>query len=345
MRKILQICFFVALMLQGCTDKQHPAGYKADLLGIGASFPHTLYDIVISNYRQDTGNKVIYNETNSGSGIRAFEDRIVDFIITDTFLSKEEITAKDILQIPASLGAIVLAFNLPDIQEINLDSKIISAIYRGKIKHWDDDAIAAINPEIKLPNLPVVPVSRLDISGTTHLFSCYLARTDDEWKEQIDAEKSLKLPQGITAKGNPAVAVTIKNLQGSIGYLNLEHAMALDLPVAAIQNACGRFVKADRHSFHNLACIEFPDGICPKFTGLEWECVYPIPSLSWIRVYKNQAYNCRSIEKYESLKSFLHYVINPETQKLAGRLTYTPLPANAIEKARKLIESMEYRKQ
>jgi phosphate transport system substrate-binding protein len=321
-------------------NNQHSGGYKADLSGVGASFPQTFYDIVIFNYKRDTGNKVIYNETSSGSGIRSFEDKVVDFIITDTFLSDEETAGRDILQIPASLGAVVLVFNIPGVRELHLNSPIISGIYRGKIKYWDDALVAAINPGIQLPHLPVVPVSRSDESGTTYLFSYYLSQTDAEWKKQLGAGKYLKFMHAIAAKGNSAVANTVKNMQGSIGYISMEHAVALHLPTAAIQNSCGHFVKANKSSLHYLVDMEFPDDMRVILTDPGHENAYPIPCLSWILVYKNQAYNCRNIEKYESLKSFLHYVINPETQKFAGRLTYMPLPANTIEKAKKIIESM-----
>jgi phosphate transport system substrate-binding protein len=340
-KKIFQICLFVTFLLQGCEDNQHPAECKTDLLGIGASFSQTFYDIVISNYKKETGNKVIYNATNSGSGIRALKDKVVDFVVVDAYLSDEEMNGENILHIPSSLGAIVLVFNIPGISELNLNSSVIADIYMGKIKYWNDAHITAINPGIKLPNLPVFPVSRSDESGTTYLLSYYLSQTDDEWKTQMGAGKSLKFMQGIAAKGNSAVANAVKNVQGSVGYIGMEHAVALNLPIAAIRNACGHFVKANKYSLHYLKEVEFPDDMRVILTDSGHENAYPIPCLSWILVYKNQPYNHRIAGKYECLKSFLHYVINPETQKYAGRLTYMPLSANAIEKAKKMVESMK----
>ncbi|MDR2087632.1 MAG: phosphate ABC transporter substrate-binding protein PstS [Dysgonamonadaceae bacterium] len=341
MRKTFQICFFIIFLLQGCGGCRHPNGFRVDLSGVGASFPQTFFDIAISHYKQETGNKVIYNETGSGSGIRAFEDKVVDFVVIDAYFNEKKMGGEDILLIPGSLGAIVIVFNIPGIRELNLNSAVIAGIYLGKIKYWDDAHIAALNPEIKLPAIPVVPVSRSDGSGTTDVFSYYLSQTNDEWKHQMGAGKSLKPVKGIAAKGNSMLANTIKNLHGSIGYVSMEHAEALNLSAAAIQNVSGHFVKASKYSLNYLADMEFPDNMILTDTGLE--NAYPLPCLSWILVYKNQAYNRRSIEKYEDLKSFLHYVVNPKTQKFAGRLTYMPLPDNVIEKAKNLIESMEYR--
>jgi phosphate transport system substrate-binding protein len=340
--KTFQIYFFIIFILQGCDDNLQPAGHKVDLSGTGASFSITFFDIVISDYKQKTGNKVIYNAISTGSAIRAFKDKTVDFTVIDAYFSDKEIDGEDILHIPGSLGAIVLIFNIPGIKELNLNSATITGIYLGKIKYWNDTRIAAINPGIKLPPLPIVPVSRSDGSGTTYVFSHYLSQTNSEWKQQTGTGKSLKPLHGIAVKGNSMLANTIKNLKGSVGYVNMEHAEALNLPAAAIQNARGHFVKASKYSLHYLANMEFPDDMHTIFTDPGLESAYPIPCLSWILVYKNQADNCRSFEKYESLKSFLHHVTNPETQKLAGRLSYMPLPADVIEKAKKAVESMEY---
>jgi phosphate transport system substrate-binding protein len=120
----------------------------------------------------------------------------------------------------------------------------------------------------------------------------------------------------------------------------MEHAVALNLPTAAIRNACGHFVKANKYSLHYFADVEFPDDMRLILTDSGHENAYPIPCLSWILVYKNQVHNCWCAEKYKCLQSFLHYVINPETQQFAGRLMYVPLPAKAVEKAKNLVKSM-----
>lgn len=331
------------MLSYGCGNNRNPETYKVDLLGVGVTFPQTFYDIIISNYEYETGNKVSYNKTNTSGGIRAFRDKVVDFVVTDMLLTEEEMAdcQSEILHIPSALGAVVLAYNVPGIQELNLNPELIAGIYLGRIKYWDDSLLVAVNPESKLTHLRINPVFRADESGTTYLLSRYLSESCLEWKRDIGVRKSIKLQTGIAVKGNSAMVHSIKDLEGSIGYIGMEHASLLNLPIAAIQNSSGNYIKANKQTlYYYVTEIEFPDDMRILFTDPKKENTYPIPCLSWILAYKNQAYNHRSVEKYKSLKSFLIYVINPETQKITSRLTYLPLPATVVAKAQKLIDSM-----
>jgi phosphate transport system substrate-binding protein len=293
----------------------------------------------------ETGNRVFYSETTGGGGIRAFIDKTVDFVSTDVYPTDQEIEecGSEILLIPVSLGAVVLVFNIPGVEELNLNSTLISAIYRNKIKYWDDPLIAGINPGTHLPHLKINTVLRSDENGITYRFSQYLSATCPEWKEEIGIGKHLQCHMGNAEKGNPAVANTVKNTKGSIGYVGLEYAILLDLSFASIQNSSGHFIKANKQSLLNVLETDISENMRINLINPGKEYAYPVPCLSWILVYKNQAYNCRSEEKFRSLQSFLNYVTSPEIQKRTGRLTYCPLPLSFIEKVQHLIGSMEWK--
>jgi phosphate transport system substrate-binding protein len=333
------------LCLSGCENRRPSPGHEADLTGIGATYPQLFYDITISGYMEETGNKVFYFETTGGGGIRAFFDRDVDFVSTDVFPTENEIKEckAEILHIPVALGAVVLIFNLPGVEDLNLNSAAISAIYLKKINYWDDPLIAGINPGVNLPHRAINTVMRSDENGITYRLSQYLSETSLEWENQIGIGKHLKCSMGDSEKGNSAVANTVKNTVNSIGYVGLEYAILLDLPFAAIQNSSGHFIKVNKKSLQYALETDIPDNMYINLVNPDNEYAYPIPCLSWILVYKNQAYNHRGIEKYRSLKSFLNYAISPETQKRTGRLTYCPLPLPFIEKVQNLINSMEWK--
>jgi phosphate transport system substrate-binding protein len=333
------------MCLYGCGNNRHPSGYEVDLTGVGATYPQLFYDIIISNYMNETGNKVFYSETTGGGGIRAFIDKTVDFVSTDVFPTDKEIQEckSEILHIPVSLGAIVLIFNIPGVEELNLNSEVISAIYLKKINYWDDPLITGINPGSKLPHLEINTVLRSDENGITYRISQYLSETCSEWRKEVGIGKHLKCEMGDAEKGNSAVTNTVKNRKGSIGYVGIEYAILLDLPTAAIQNSSGHFIKANKQSLQYAIETEIPDDMRINLINPKEEYAYPIPCFSWILVYKNQAYNYRKIEKCRSLKSFLHYVIKPETQKRTGQLTYSQLPLPFIEKIQNLINSMEWK--
>jgi phosphate transport system substrate-binding protein len=332
-------------LLYGCENNRHSQTYKVDLFGVGNTFQQPFCDIVLSNYYLETRNRVFCNEVGNGDGSRAFQDKLVDFIFTNLFLNDDELIEyeSEVLHIPIALGAVVMAFNIPDVTKLNLNSDIITGIYSGIINYWDDASIRAINADVKLPHLLITPVFRSDESETTYLFSNYLQDTCPEWKKKFGKGKSIRSSLGIAVKGNPAVANTIKNEEGSIGYVDMEHASSLDLPMAAIKNASGNYIEANSESLLYAAETELPDDMRTILTNPKQEDAYPIPCLSWILVYKNQAYNNRSIEKYESLKAFLNYLISPKAQIIADRLTaYSPLPVTVIEKAQQLVNLMNY---
>lgn len=340
MTKPLGLIVFFLFILQGCTNQ---TGDKT-LSCTGASFPFPFYNTLFSQYENASGNLIINNGYSSGSGIRSLLDKLIDFAGSDAILSEEEFAQFDseVLTIPICLGAIVLAYNIPDSPCLKLNSSLISDIFLQKITHWNDPAIQKVNPDLNLPNLPITIIRRSDGSGTNFVFSDYLCKTSSEWEEKMGRGRSLSWHSGIAVSGNILAATTIERTPGSMGYIGQEHATVLDLPIAAIQNRSGEYVLPTKESILAAAEMDYPDDMRVMLTDSPNKNAYPLSCYSWFYVYKNQAYAERNIEKYNTLKDFLYYTISPEQQKMAGSMSYVPLPDNVIEKARNQIESLKW---
>ena len=344
-RYLLMLCFFPLVTLMSCTCNQNSRDKKENLGAMGATFPQPFYNVISSNYIKKTGIKIDYNGTNSGNHIRAFHDKVIDFAAASAFLSDEKIKEFDseVVQIPSTLGAIVLSFNIPNIKELNLTGAVIADIYLSNIVCWNDPLIAELNPEVDLPNLPIIPLYRSDESDITGTLSYYLSKSNPAWEKEMGVGKSFGSKRGITVKGNLAVATTIQEVEGAIGYTGLEHASLLDLPVAAIRNRSGNFIKPNRYSIQQAAIVDFPNDMRIFLVDSDQKDAYPICGFSWMIVYKNQAYNNRSSQKCEHIKSFLYYVLSPEAQGIASKLSYSPLPPEVVCRAKKLVDSIEWK--
>ncbi|MDR2811284.1 MAG: phosphate ABC transporter substrate-binding protein PstS, partial [Tannerellaceae bacterium] len=193
---------------------------KVKISGAGATFPAPFYNIVCREYAKTSGNEVSYGGIGSGGGIRSLADKTVDFGGTDIFLSDVELEemGAEVIHVPTALGAVALSYNLKEVTDLKLTAELISAIYRGDIKQWNDSRIQAVNPDIRFPDKGITPVYRSDGSGTTAVFSEYMSKVDSAWKEAIGEGKSLSFQVGIAAKGNPGVAGIIAETEGAIGY-------------------------------------------------------------------------------------------------------------------------------
>ncbi len=336
----------VIMLFTACGNKQKkdPGASDVDITGAGATFPLPYYNIVFKDYMSKTGSKITYGGIGSGGGIRSLMDKTVDFGASDAFLSDEELNAApaEVLHIPTCMGAVVLAYNLPDIKGLNLTGNLISAIYLGKITRWNDPAIQALNPDVALPDKPVVPVYRSDGSGTTFVFSDYMTKVDPEWAEKIGSGKSLKWPAGIAAKGNPGVAGIIQQTEGAIGYVGSEYGFALSIPVARLQNAAGRLVEPNTASIAAAANIELPADMRAVVTNSSDPDAYPISCFTWVLVYKNQAYGNRTEAQFKALVSLLDYMLSTDAQGIAEKVHYSPLPATALQNAKNLVSSIKF---
>lgn len=338
-KKIFIILLTILSILTSCgTDG------REKISGAGATFPAPFYNIVFREYAKQGGSITTYGGIGSGGGVRSFKDKTVDFGATDVFLSDKDLEkiGIDIVHIPAALGGIVMAFNLKDIKELNMNAEIVTAIYLGEITKWDDSRIRAINPNTNLPDKPITPVYRSDGSGTTAVFSEYMSKVNDEWKEQIGKGKSLKFPKGVAAKGNPGVAGVIAETDGSIGYIGSEYALALNIPTTTMQNSSGNFIKANEKSISLSADIDMPSDTRTVITNSSNPEAYPISTFTWIIVYREQAYNNRTLKEAKALKDLMKFLISEDGQAIATKTSYAPLSGKALETTKAAIETMTY---
>ncbi|HYH81192.1 MAG TPA: phosphate ABC transporter substrate-binding protein PstS [Longimicrobium sp.] len=219
-------------------------GGTLTLTGAGATFPYPVYSKWFSTYAATHPVRVNYQSVGSGAGIRQVTEGTVDFGASDAPMNDEELARKPgILHVPTVLGSVAVAYNLPGLrQPLKLDGPTLAALFMGRVKRWNDPRIAALNPGVALPARDVLPVTRSDGSGTTYVFTDYLAAVSPEWRAGVGKGKSVRWPAGLSAKGNEGVTGQVKQSPGALGYVELAYAMQNQLPVAALKNAAGQFV-------------------------------------------------------------------------------------------------------
>ncbi len=316
---------------------------KSELLGAGATFPYPLYSKMFDVYQKEEGVKVNYQAIGSGGGIRQVLSKTVDFGGTDAFMSEKEMDGLDseMLHVPTCLGAVVVTYNVPDSPTLNLTPDVVADIFLGKLTKWNDDRIVKANPGVNLPDMTIVVVHRSDGSGTTFILSDYLVKVSNEWKESVGAGKSLNWPSGLGAKGNPGVAGLVKQLPGSVGYVELIYAVSNNMPVARIRNRSGRFVAPSIESVSLAANTELPPHTRVSITDTDAEGGYPISGFTWLIFYKEQKYDGRGMDKARDLMNLVWWVTH-DGQALAEPLHYAPLPEEAVKKAEAVIRSAVY---
>lgn len=339
MKKLLLLSLVaVAVLLTSC------GGNSSKISGAGATFPAPFYNLAFKEFTKTSNINVTYGAIGSGGGIRSLKDKTADFGATDVFLSQEELSemGADVLHVPTALGAVVLSYKLEGVDNLNLTAEVISDIYRGEIKNWNDVKIASVNPGVVLPNKAITPVYRSDGSGTTYVFSDYMTKADSLWSVALGAGKALNFSVGIAAKGNPGVAGIVAETEGSIGYIGSEYAFALGLKAAKLQNKSGNFVEANNNTISAAADVEIPDNTCTMITNSDNPEAYPISTFTWLILYKDQSYNSRTFEQAKSLISLLDFMIGEQGQDLAAKTHYSPLKGIALEKTKAVVKSIQY---
>jgi len=322
------------------------AGYSAEkeLIGAGATFPQPLYSKMFDAYFQQNGIKVNYQGIGSGGGINQLVKKTVDFGGTDAFMTDKELkeAGAPVLHIPTCLGAVVVTYNLPENPKLNFTQELVADIFLGKIKKWNDPKIAAANPKVKLPDLAISVVHRADGSGTTYIFSEYLSKVSQEWKDKVGTGKSLNWPAGqIGQKGNPGVAGYVKQTPGSVGYVELLYALQNKMAFGNIRNKAGMFVEPTPKSVSAAANVKIPDDTNVSLTDTDAKEGYPISGFTWLIFYKEQNYGGRSKDKAEALVKMLNWMVT-DGQKFVEPLQYSALSREAIAKSEKIIKSMTY---
>lgn len=324
--RLLVIGMVACLMLGIITG----AMAQVKLNGAGATFPEPLYNRWFYDFSKQTGMQVNYQGIGSGGGIKAITAGTVDFAGSDAPLSNSELEKMPapVLQIPTVGGAVALAHNVQGVgKRMNLSPKTISGIFLGQITRWNDPQLVAENPGAKLPNKAITVVHRSDGSGTTFLFTSYLAAVSPAWKSQVGAGKDVKWPIGEGGKGNPGVAGLIKQIPGAIGYVELVYAAQNRLPVAAVKNRAGRCIvpsPASASAAIKGALRLLKADIRTLIVNSSGADAYPISGLTFVFVYKQPKANAPALAK------LLRWTMTPSAQQTATAYQYAPLPADLI---------------
>lgn len=334
----------IAALMVSCGNKTANETREAQQLsGAGATFPLPFYNVVFENFAQVNGDEVAYGGIGSGGGVRNLQDMTVDFAGSDAFLSDKEMSEmKPVVHIPTCMGAVVLAYNLEGVENLNLTGELIADIFAGEVKMWNDNRIAALNPEAKLPKEAIIPVFRSDGSGTTFVFTDYLTKVSPAWANKYGAGKSVNFPTGQAAKGNPGVAGVVSQTKNAIGYVGSEYAFAQKIPYATIQNAKGEFVVPTAESISAAAAGNMPADTRTSITNADAAGAYPISTFTWIIIYKEQKYAGRSKEQAVATLDLLQYILSDEAQNITSEVHYAPLLAKAKELSQKNLKTVTY---
>ena len=335
MKKIISsvLTMVIALAMVSCGGSANKDAREAqELSGAGATFPLPFYNVVFEEFSQVNGDAVAYGGIGSGGGVRNLRDKIVDFAGSDAYLSEKEMADMNpVIHIPTCMGAVVLAYNLDGVNELKLSGEVIADIFAGEIKMWNDVRLTALNPGVNLPAEAIIPVFRSDGSGTTFVFTDYLAKVSPMWATKFGAGKSVNFPSGQAAKGNPGVAGVIKQTKNAIGYVGSEYAFAQKIAYAQIQNQRGEFVEPSSESISAAASGEIPADTRCSITNADAAGAYPISTFTWMIIYKEQNYSDRSKDQAVATLDLLKYILSDEAQYITSEVHYAPLPAKAKE--------------
>jgi phosphate transport system substrate-binding protein len=337
-----RLTFLVAIALSALCGIA-AAGETLRVNGAGASFPYPLYSKWFYEYHRIKPDiEFNYPSIGSGAGIKQITERTVDFGASDAPMTNDEMRklTGEVVHIPTTLGAVVVCYNVPEIAApLRLNGVVLAEIFLGNIRKWNDPKIAALNPDIKLPDQGIVIIARSDGSGTTFVFTEYLAKVSREWSIKVGNAKSVQWPVGLGAKGNEGVAGLLKQTPSSIGYVELGYALQNRLPMAPIQNKAGKFVEASVASVTAAAAGaagKIPPDYRVSITDAPGDGSYPISAFTYLLAYKKQI----DAAKGTALKDFLSWAIH-NGQKFAPTLNYAPLPTSLVERLDKSIAGIE----
>lgn len=298
-----------------------------DITGAGATFPYPLYAKWAEAYKAQTGTGMNYQSIGSGGGIKQIQAKTVDFGATDAPMHPDELAKSGLTQFPAVIGGVVLVVNIAGIEpgQLKLDNQVLADIYLGKIAKWNDPRIVADNPGLALPDKTITVVHRADGSGTTFIFTNYLAQVSNDWRSNVGADKAVKWPVGTGGKGNEGVASFVQTIKNSIGYVEYAYAFQNKMTYTQLKNRDGQYVKPDDVSFKAAAANAKWDkatGFYEILTNEPGKASWPITGATFILIPK-------SPEKIENGKEVLKFFDWAYTNgdKLASDLDYVPLPA------------------
>jgi phosphate transport system substrate-binding protein len=328
----ISIFFLLAIPMWGQTT----------LNGAGATFPYPMYSKWFSEYNKlHSDIQFNYQSIGSGGGIRQVLAGTVDFGATDGPMTDEQLgqAKTKILHIPTVLGADVPAYNIPGVtEELKFTPELLANIFLGKITSWNDAALTKANPGVNLPNQPIIVIHRSDGSGTTYIFTDYLSKVSTDWKNQVGKGTSVKWPVGLGGKGNEGVAGMIRQMQGSIGYVELIYAVNNHIAYGSVKNAGGQFVKASLDSVTAAAASvkSMPADFRVSITNAPGKDAYPISSFTWLLIPTPS----KDAAKGKIIADFLNWMV-ADGQKMTADLSYAPLPESVVAKVKETTKQVK----
>ena len=329
---LLLIAVTVAMTISACSSEKS-ATKSVTINGAGATFPYPVYGQWAHKYEKLTGVKLNYQSIGSGGGIAQIKAKTVDFGASDAPMKVEELDKFGLLQFPMVIGGVVPIINLQGIEtgELKLTAQNLADIYLGKITKWNDAAIKTTNPGLNLPDLDITSVHRADGSGTTWIFTNYLAKVSDEWQKKVGFGKVPAWPKinSVAGKGNEGVAVFVKKINGSIGYVEYAYALQNNMNYVLLQNQDGNFVAPTIETFQSAAANadwKNAPGYYLVLTNQPGAQSWPITGASFILMYKEQ----KDAELAKQVLSFFNWCYK-HGQNLAIKLHYVPMPESVIE--------------
>jgi phosphate transport system substrate-binding protein len=334
MRKIVLVLVCVLLAL--------PVVGQTTLNGAGATFPNPMYSKWFSEYHKIHSDvQVNYQAIGSGGGIRQVTAGTVDFGASDMPMTDKQLqdAKTKILNIPTVLGAVVPAYNVAGVTgEVKFTPEALAGIFLGKISKWNDKAITSANPGVNFPDQAIIVVHRTDGSGTTFIWTDYLSKVSPEWKSQVGSDTSVKWPLGMGGLHNEGVAGFIRQLPGSIGYVELIYAVQNNIPYGSVRNSSGVFLKATLEGVTAAAASapKMPADFRVSITNAPGKDAYPIASFTWLLIPAQS----KDAAKGKILADFLNWMAT-DGQKMTSSLSYAPLPDNVAAKVKEAIKQVK----
>ena len=330
------VCVVAALVVP-------PVAAEMLIVGSGASFPAPIYTTWFKQFsRLNKDIQVNYQSKGSGAGIRDFQNGVVDFAASDAAMSKEEMAgvSRGVQLLPMTAGEVVLAYNLKGVKALNLPRDVYPAIFLGKIKKWNDPAIVAANPGVKLPDEEITVVTRADSSGTSFVFTKHLCAVSPEFESRVGFGKTVNWPDAakiVKGPKNDGVTALIRQTPGAIGYIEYGYARMAKVPMASLQNKDGEYVAPGLAGGQAaLAHAQIPADMIVWLPDPSGKDSYPIATYTWMIFYKQYD----NPQKAEDLKKMVAYCLD-EGQKIADKAGYIPLPANVVEKVREASQNIK----
>ena len=309
----------------------------------GATFPYPIYSKWFDVYHQKDPNvQINYQSIGSGGGIRQLLAGTVDFGASDGPMTDDQLKEAKfkILHFPTVLGAVIPIYNVSGVSgELNFTQKALSGIYLGTITKWNDPEIAKANSGVNLPATDIVVVHRADGSGTSYIFTDFLSKVSDDWKNKVGKGTSVQWPVGLGGKGNEGVAGLVKQTPNSVGYVELIYAVQNGITFGKVQNASGKFLRADLAGVTAAAAAaakDIPDDFRVSITNEPGPTVYPISSFTWLLIPAQIS----DATKRDAIKGFLKWMLT-EGQGYNEGLAYARLPKPVIEKELKAISLIQ----